>query len=137
ARVAILEVLGDDRGVVDDHVAVYQHGHLPPRAHGQKLRGLRPPEGLATPRHLAGGVVEALLGERDADLGTERAQRTGPQLLVGPPPTRTDGGGLPRREDPHVRAPTPTACCTGATRRCRVATRMGASPPLRRERGKQ
>src|SRR5262245_15221776 len=121
--IAILQVLGDDRRVVHGRFPVDEHRNLPVRAHGQELGRLGFPEGLSRPGDLQRLVLETLLGERDAHLGAERAEDSGPQLHGRPPlgisdRSRTQRASvvvLPRPRDrarPRCRRATCRCCCT-------------------------
>ena len=63
--VAFGEVFGDGQGVVDDHRAIMQAGHLAGRREGEELA-----------RRRVGGELVQLLGERDGQLAQ---QYPGPQ----------------------------------------------------------
>src|SRR5262249_36616377 len=78
--IPVFEILVDDCRVVHRRLPVDEYRYLAAWTHGQELRRLGLPEGLAAPRNLQRVVLETFLGERDAHLGAERAEDSGPQL---------------------------------------------------------
>src|SRR4030095_8712226 len=106
ARIAILEVLEDQRRVVEREVAIDQARHLGLRIDGDDVRMMRQVAVALAPADLDALVRQRLLGERDADLGGEEAERPRVELHpVDPPaPCRQQAGC--RRRTPESWAPT-------------------------------